>query len=115
MLVASAPEVPCVAPHDFLRRKVNAPVHRLENVRSDLRKICRAFSCGFSFVDRLVFFAAGKHEHAVHTNAKSDSSETEKMAPRWQHCLHRVIIDTSSVNRVTTKLWKQLTTASFGK
>jgi hypothetical protein len=27
-----------------------------------LRKICRAFSCRFSFVDGLVFFAAGKHK-----------------------------------------------------
>ena len=28
------------------------------------------------------------------------------MAPRWQHCLHRVIIDTSLVNRVARKFWK---------
>ena len=62
MLVASAPEVPGIAAHDFLRRKINAAIHRLENVGSDLRKIGRAFSCRFSFVDGLVFFAAGKHE-----------------------------------------------------
>jgi len=62
LLVASAPEVPSIAAHDFLRRKVNAAIHRLENVGSDLRKIGRAFSCRVSFVDGLVFFAAGKHK-----------------------------------------------------
>src|SRR6266567_3802978 len=62
VLVASTPEVPGIAAHDFLRRKINAAIHRLENVGSDLRKICRAFSRRFSFVDRLVFFAAGKRE-----------------------------------------------------
>src|SRR5262245_22495449 len=60
-LVAAAPEVPGVAAHDFFRRKINAAIHRLENVCSDLRKISRAFSCRFSFVDWL-FLAAGKHE-----------------------------------------------------
>jgi hypothetical protein len=38
MLVASAPEIPCIAAHDFLRRKINASVHRLENVCSHLGK-----------------------------------------------------------------------------
>ena len=28
------------------------------------------------------------------------------MSPRWQHCLHGVIIDTSFVNRVARKFWK---------
>jgi hypothetical protein len=28
------------------------------------------------------------------------------MAPRWQYCLHRVVIDTSLVNRVARKIWK---------
>ena len=111
MLVASAPEVPRVAAHDFLRRKINASIHRLENVCSDLRKICGAFSCRFSFVYRLVFFAAGKYEQGAHANARSDSSETEKMAPRWQHCLHRVVIDTSFVNRVARKFPKKQETA----
>ena len=58
MLVAATPEVPGVAAHDFFRRKSNAAIHWLENVCGDLRKIGRAFACGFSFVDRL-FFAAG--------------------------------------------------------
>src|SRR6476469_9141339 len=107
MLVASAPEVPRVAAHDFLRRKINAPIHRLENVCSDLRKVGRAFSCCFSFVDRLVLFAARKHEQSARTNARSDSTETDKMAPRWQYCLHRVIIDTSLVNRVARKFPKK--------
>jgi hypothetical protein len=48
MLVASAPEVPGIAAHDFLRRKINAAIHRLENVGSDLRKIGRAFSCALA-------------------------------------------------------------------
>src|SRR4029077_6227462 len=62
MLIASAPKVPGIAAHDFRWRKINAAIHRLENVCGDLRKVCRAFSCCFSFVDRLVFFAAGKRE-----------------------------------------------------
>ena len=114
MLVTSAPEVPRVAAHDFLRRKINAAIHRLENVCSDLREICRAFSRRFSFVDRLVFFAAGKHEQGAHTDARSDSTETEKMATRFQQCLHRGTIDTSLVNGVARKFWKQRTTASVG-
>jgi hypothetical protein len=28
------------------------------------------------------------------------------MAPRFQQCLHRAIIDTSLVNRVARKFWK---------
>src|SRR5262245_43413930 len=93
MLVASAPEVPGIAAHDFLRRKIDAAVHRLEDVGSDLRKIGGVFSCRFCFVDRLAFFAAGKREHGAQTDAGSDSTEAEKMGPRWQHCLHRVSID----------------------
>src|SRR6476620_12690897 len=112
MLIASAPEVPRVAAHNFLRRKINAPIHRLENVCSDLRKIGRAFSCRFSFVEGLVFFAAGKHEQSAHTDARSDSTETEKMVTHFQQCLHRAIIDTSLVNRVARKFpKKQETTA----
>src|SRR5882672_10479154 len=103
MLVASAPEVPGIAAHDFLRRKINAAIHRLENVGSDLRKIGRPFSSRFSFVDRLVFFAAGKHKQSANTEAGSDSTEAEKMAPRWQHCLHRVSIDTLRAKRVARK------------
>src|SRR6476469_5529090 len=107
MLVASAPEVPRIAAHDFLRRKINTAIHWLENVCSDLREIGRAFSSRFRFVDRLVLFAAGKREQGAQTNATSDSTETEKIAPRWQHCLHRVIIDTSLVNRVARKFPKK--------
>src|SRR4029077_15781491 len=38
MLVASAPEVPGIAPHDFLRRKINAAIHRLVKVCSGFWK-----------------------------------------------------------------------------
>jgi hypothetical protein len=34
------------------------------------------------------------------------------MAPRWQHCLHRVIIDTSLVNRVARKFPKKAETTN---
>ena len=105
MLVAAAPEVPGVAAHDFLLRKINAAIHRLENVCSDLRKIGGAFPCRFSFVDRL--FAAGKGKQGAHTDARSDSTKTEKMAPLFQQCLHRAIIDISLVNRVARKFWRQ--------
>src|SRR5262245_4650946 len=106
MLVASAPEVPGVATHDFLRRKTNPAIHRFENVGSDLRKIGRAFSRGFGFVDRLVLLAADKRKQNANTDARSDSSETEKMTHRFQQYLHRAIIDTVLVNRVARKFWK---------
>jgi hypothetical protein len=34
------------------------------------------------------------------------------MAPRWQYCLHRVIIDTSLVNRVARKFPKKAETTN---
>jgi hypothetical protein len=115
MFVASAPKVPGVAAHDCLGRKINAAIHRLENVCGDLREIGRAFSRRFGFVDRLVFFAAGKYEERAHSNARSDSRETEKMTPRWQHCLHRVIIDTSLLNLVARKFPKKQETTNCSR
>jgi len=106
MLVASAPEVPGIAAHDFLWREIDAAIHRFENVRSDLWKIGCAFSCCFSFVDRLAFLATPKREQGAHTDTESDSIETEKMAPRFQQCLHRAIIDTSLLNRLARKFQK---------
>src|SRR5262245_55320127 len=38
-LVAAAPEVPGIAAHDFFPRKINAAIHRLENICGDLREI----------------------------------------------------------------------------
>ena len=39
LLVACASWVPGVATHNFLLRKINAAIHRLENIGSDLREI----------------------------------------------------------------------------
>ena len=36
-------------------------------------------------------------------DAGSDSGETENIAPGWQQCLHRRIIDTSFANHVARK------------
>jgi hypothetical protein len=60
MLVTAAPEIPGIATHDFLRRQVNAAIHRLEDVCSDLRKSGCAFSSRFCFVYRFIFFTASE-------------------------------------------------------
>ena len=66
VLVTTAPQVPGVAAHDFLGRKIEAAIHRLENISSNLREIgcCQAGSCGL--VHRLVFFTC------AHCRAKND-------------------------------------------
>ena len=103
LLVACASWVPGVATHNFLLRKINAAVHRLENVVSDLRKVGSCFAGRFRFVNWLVFLAAGKTEQGAGNQAASDSGETEKIARGWQQYPHRAIIDTSLVNRVARK------------
>ncbi len=62
MLVAAAPKIPGVAAHDFLRRKIDATIHRFEDVGRDLWKIGGRFTSRFRFIDWFVFFAAGKRE-----------------------------------------------------
>ena len=62
MLVTTAPEIPGIATHDFLWRKINAAVHRLENVGSNLRKISGCFPGRFCFVNWLVFLATARRE-----------------------------------------------------
>ncbi len=94
MLVASAPEVPRVASRDFLGGKINAAVHRLENVGSDLRKIGSGPSSRFRFVNWLVFLAAGKNDNRACNEAASDSREAEKIVSGFPERLHRAIIDT---------------------
>jgi hypothetical protein len=103
MLITTAPEVPGIATHDFLWRKLNATIHRLENVGSDLRKISGCFPGCFRFVNWLVFLAASKTEQCACSQAASDSGETEKIARGWQQYPHRAIIDTPLVNRVARK------------
>jgi hypothetical protein len=80
VLVTTAPQVPGIAAHDFRLRKINAAVHRLENVISDLRKISGCFPGRFRFVNWLVFPAAGKTEQCACNHAVSDSGETAKIA-----------------------------------
>jgi hypothetical protein len=93
-LVATAPEVPSVAPHDFYRRKIDAAIHWLENVGSDLRKIDGTFAGCFRFIDRLIFHATGKRKQRARDEIVSDSVETEKIGASCQQYLHRTIIDT---------------------
>ena len=106
MLIASAPEVPSIATHDFLRRKINAAIHRFENVRGDLRKIDSAFSSRFRLVDWLVFFATGKRHKQAGAKADSDPGETEKIAFGLEERLHRGIIDISPTNREARTILK---------
>ena len=99
MLIACAPEVPGIATHDFLRRQINAAIHRFENVRGNLRKIGSRFSSRFRFVGWLVFFAAGKGQGQAGGKADPGRGETEKIAFGLEERLHRAIIDISRANR----------------
>src|SRR5438128_4099921 len=83
MLVTTAPEIPGIATHDFLWQKINAAVHRLENVGSNLRKISGCFPGRFCFVNWLVFLATAKRDQRASDEAGSDSGDTEKIAPGW--------------------------------
>jgi hypothetical protein len=58
---------------------------------------------GFRFIHDFVFAAPGETQKRTRNQVTADSTETEKMAPRFQQCLHRAIIDTSIANRVTRK------------
>jgi len=104
VLVAARPEIPGVAPHNFFRRKLDAAIHRFENIGGNLRKIGGRFSGRLRVVDWLVFLAAAERQHGAANDAGSDSSETEKIATGgWQQHLHRVTIDTLLANRVARK------------
>ena len=98
MLIACAPEVPGIATHDFLRRQINAAIHRFENVRGNLRKIGSRFSSRFRFVGWLVFFAAGEGQGQAGAKADPGRGETEKIAFGLEERLHRAIIDISRAN-----------------
>ena len=98
MLIACAPKVPGIATHDFLRRQINAAIHRFENVRGNLRKIGSRFSSRFRFVGWLVFFAAGKGQGQAGAKADPGRGETEKIAFGLEERLHRAIIDISRAN-----------------
>ena len=99
MLIACAPEVPGIATHDFLRRQINAAIHRFENVCGDLREIGSRFCSRFRFVGWLVFLAARKRQGQAGAKADSDPDETEKIASGLEERLHRGIIDISLANR----------------
>jgi hypothetical protein len=113
MLIAPAPEVPGVTAHDFLRRQIDAAIHRFENVCSDLRKIGSGFSSRFCLVDWLIFSAAGKHEKRACDQAASDPGETEKIALGLEERLHRAIIDMSFAKRVARQFCKARNDGSF--
>jgi hypothetical protein len=108
VLVATAPEIPSIAPHDLLGRKIDAAIHGFENVGSNLRKISGCFPGCLRFIDRLALPATGEREQSAADDAGSDSGETEKMVPRWQQCLHRKMIDTSVANDVARKFLSQI-------
>src|SRR4029453_6238697 len=105
MLVAGTPKVPSVATHDFLGRQINAAIHRLKNVRSNLRKVSRGFSSRFRLVILLAFFATGKCQAQGGAKADSDPGETEKIAFGLEEHLHRSIIDISPANRRARQFW----------
>ena len=107
MLIACAPEVPSIATHDLLRRKINAAIHRFENVRGDLRKIGSGLSSRFRFVDWLVFFATGKRHGQKGDKADSGRGETAKIAFGLEERLHRAIIDISPTNREARTILKR--------
>src|SRR5205814_7641582 len=59
---AAAPNVPGIASHDFVLRELNAAIHRLEDIRGDLREVRRGFASELRLVlDQCFFFfvAAG--------------------------------------------------------
>jgi hypothetical protein len=103
MLVACAPKIPGVAAHDLLGRKIDAAIHRFENIGRDLGKIGSRQASRFRLVDWLVFLAAGKSQKCAGTQATSDSSEAENITSGWQQCLHRATSDTFLVNLVARK------------
>src|SRR5206468_12728050 len=93
VLVATAPEIPSVAPHDLLGRKIDAAIQRFEDVDRDLRKVGGRFSGGFRFVDRFGLPAASKTEQCAADEAGSDSRETERIVPGWRECRDRDSVD----------------------
>src|SRR5438067_623048 len=76
MVVPRAPKIPGVAPHDLLRRQGNAAVHRLEDVRGDLREIGGGLAgqLGFIFRHDRFFFppAAGDQEKRHDEGERAD-------------------------------------------
>jgi hypothetical protein len=104
VLVAARPEIPRVASHNFFRPKLDAAIHRFENIGGNLRKIGGRFSSRLRVVDWLVFLATAKRQHYAANDAGSDSGETEKIATGgWQQHLHRATIDTPLANGVARK------------
>lgn len=91
MLVAAAPEVPSVAPHDFLGREIDAAVHWFKNIGGDLRKVGGTFAGCLRLVDGLAFRATDE-SHARKKPAP-DSRETENIVPAFSQRLHRATID----------------------
>jgi len=83
---------------------MNAAVHRLENVGSDLRKIGSAFSGRFRLVNWLVFSAAREREQHTRDEIAADSSEAERLASGWEEYLHRPLIHICLVNLVARKI-----------
>ena len=76
-----------------------------------MREIGCCLSCRFRFVDRFVFFAAGKNRYPRCSDAESDSAETDKKSPRCQKRVHQAIIDMSLANPVARKFGKERTIA----
>ena len=83
---------------------MNAAIHRLENVGSDLRKIGSGFSGRFRLVNWLVLSAAREREQHTRDEIAADSSEAERLASGWEEYLHRPLIHICLVNLVARKI-----------
>src|SRR6266516_1517957 len=76
VLVAARPQIPRVTAHDFLRRKLDAVIHSLENIGSNLGEVRRRFTRSLCVIDRLIFFAAAQ-EQAENQRAATGCSDAE--------------------------------------
>ena len=54
-------------------RKLDPAIHRLENVRRDLREIGCRFAGGFRFINRFAFLAAGREEKRQHPEKRFEA------------------------------------------
>src|SRR5438552_10230873 len=76
----------------------------IASTRTDLLEIRSRVTSSLFFVDRLVLFPAAKCKKRACNRPTSNSREREEIARGWQQCLHRAIIDTSSVSPMARKL-----------
>ena len=65
MLVPRRPQIPGVASHDFLRRERDAAIHRLKDIRGDLRKVGRRQPRQLRFIFRRLAAAGEEQKYAT--------------------------------------------------